>query len=355
MNVLEELKSRKLPEVFPGRKNGKDVAPAQWQRRRQEIRQTLCREEYGFLPPPPAAVASEVLETDDAFCAGNALLQKVRLKIPLGQDSFSFPVSCALPKKSGCPVLILINFRDNVPDLYLPSEEICDHGFAVVSFGYQDVTSDDGDFSSGLAGKLYQGRERKADDPGKIAIWAWAAMRVMDYVQGLDGIVGHSRLGKTALVAGAFDDRFAFVISNNSGCSGAAVTRGKCGEKIPDIFGHFPYWFCGNYGKYAGREDRMPFDQHFLLSLTAPRKLYVCSSEEDSWSDPVSEYLGCVAADEVYRALGLEGFVYPDRLPRAGDVFQRGSVGYHLRGGKHYLSRYDWLQFMNFVLSHRNA
>lgn len=361
MNGLEALTHRGLPDILTAADGEPVVTQADWACRRREIRDILCREEYGFLPPP-VKTDYEVLESDDGFCAGSVLLEKVRLTVRLPQGAFSFPVCCARPKGKVCPAFILVNFRDDVPDRYFPAEEICDHGFAVISFGYEDVTRDDADFSDGLAGVLYRGSARKADDPGKIALWAWAAMRVMDYAQTLEGVdhgniavVGHSRLGKTALLAGALDERFAFVFSNDSGCSGAAVSRGKCGETVGDIVAHFPYWFCENYRRYAGNETGMPFDQHFLLSLAAPRHLYVASAAEDRWADPVSEYLGCIAADRVYRFLGRAGFDSPPRLPETGDSFHHGRIGYHLRSGRHYLSRCDWLQFMEYMRAHRNT
>ena len=178
----------------------------------------------------------------------------------------------------------------------------------------------------------------------------------MDYAQTIPNldlskatVIGHSRLGKTALLTGAIDERFTCTISNNSGCSGAAISRGKQGETIKDIYERFPFWFCKNYKKYIDNEFNLPFDQHFLLASIAPRKVYVSSAQDDLWADPISEFLSCVAASEVYEKLGLKGFIYPNRLPKAGDVFHKGNIGYHLRAGKHYLSREDWINFIKFL------
>ena len=180
----------------------------------------------------------------------------------------------------------------------------------------------------------------------------------MDYAQTLScldftraAVVGHSRLGKTALLAGALDTRFTAAFSNCSGCSGAALSRGgnEKRETVGHICGQFPFWFCRRYQQYAGAEDTLPFDQHFLLACMAPRRVYVSSAAADLWADPVSEYLSCVAAGKVYRQLGLSGFVCPDRLPQVGDVFAAGRIGYHLRAGTHYFSREDWLHFMDFL------
>lgn len=328
-----------------------------WEERRAEIIHLLCEEEYGFLPPQPDSVSFEVVEEDLAFCAGKVTLSKVLITATWGNSRFSFPIRSAIPQAAGNhPFFVCLNFRDLIPDRYIPSEEIADHGFAVLSFCYNDVTSDDGDWSNGLAGALYGNRIRSRTDGGKIAMWAWAASRVMDYAQSLSNldmaraaVVGHSRLGKTALLAGATDERFTHVISNNSGCSGAALSRMKQGETIEAIHNQFPYWFCENYEKYKNNEFALPFDQHFLLSAIAPRKVYISSAIMDTWADPDSEYLSCVAASEVYEKLGTRGFVHPLRLPQVGDAFHEGSIGYHLRSGNHYLSREDWLHFIRFV------
>lgn len=361
------LTQRKLPDLLAFADGSPVRTPQDWRLRREEIKAVLCREEYGQPPPPPMRLTAEILEEDERFCAGNATLTKLALTAELAGDaSFTFPVYSAVPNKGRpCPAFVHINFRDAVPDTYMPSEEICDRGFAVFSFCYQDVTADDDDFSQGLAGALNTGNAKAINtrapaDPGKIAMWAWAAMRVMDYMQGLESIdkaniavVGHSRLGKTALWAGGLDERFAFVISNDSGCSGAAISRGKVGESVARICDRPGYWFCENYWAYGNREFEMPFDQHFLLALAAPRGLYVASAETDLWADPVSEFLACCAVAEVYSLLGKPGLVTPDRLPEVGETLQEGGVGYHLRPGNHYFSRYDWNRYMEYMTRHR--
>lgn len=348
--IKKLLAKRNLMPVWDGSTSG-------WPDRRKEILNILCQQEYGFPPPMPKNLSYETLEQDDRFCAGKVVLKKVLLKMELENGSFCFPVYSSVPKGDGkYPFFVCINFRDNVPDKYLPVEEICDNNFAVLSFCYNDVTSDDDDFADGLAALIYGGKPRGQSGCGKIAMWAWAASRVMDYAQTIPGldlakatVVGHSRLGKTALLAGALDERFSCAISNNSGCSGAAISRGKQGEKIKDICQRFSYWFCDNYKKYIDNESKLPFDQHFLLAAMAPRKVYVASAVEDLWADPVSEFLSCAAASEVYQKLGLKGFVCPDRLPEAGDAFHEGDIAYHLRAGAHYLSRQDWLHFIEFL------
>ena len=160
---------------------------------------------------------------------------------------------------------------------------------------------------------------------------------------------GHSRLGKTALLASAMDERFGAVCSNNSGCGGAAISRGKGGETAERIYSVFPFWFCRRFEGWSREIEKLPFDQHLLLALTAPRLLYVTSAAEDAWADPDSEYLGCLAASRAWEAMGLRGLAGPDRPPRAGERFAEGAVGYHLRPGSHYFSRRDWQGFLRFL------
>lgn len=344
------LSSRNLPDIWN--------QSVEWSDRRIEILDLLCREEYGFVPCAPDHLSWQIeQEGDDRFCAGKVDFKKILLKADFGEKSFSFPIYTTIPKtEKKHPFFIHINFRDSVPDKYMPTEEICDNGFAVLSFCYEDVACDNDDFSNGLASVLPD------SGCGKIAMWAWAASRVMDYAQTLSSldlenaaVVGHSRLGKTALLAGALDERFSYVISNNSGCSGAAISREKQGETIRDICTRFPFWFCEGYKKYMDNEASLPFDQHFLLAACAPRKVYVASAGDDLWADPNSEFLSCFAAGKVYEKLGLKGFVSPDRLPIVSDAFHDGSIGFHLRAGKHYLSREDWQNFMKFIASFRDS
>ena len=327
-------------------------------RTREEMLEIMQKEVYGYMPPKPDRLEWTVKNNYiGAFCAGKATAQYVELTAYWGEKSFKFPFIATIPTAQGPhPFFIHINFRPNVPDRYMHSEEIVDNGFACLSFCYEDVTKDNADFTSGLAGVLYENGERGLHDAGKIAMWAWAAQRVMDYAEKEDRldkscaiVCGHSRLGKTALLCGATDERFKFAHSNNSGCGGASITRGKIGEKVADITNMFPYWFCENYKQYANRESEMPFDQHYMIASVAPRYAYVASAAEDLWAAPDSEMLSCVAASEAYEKMGLVGFACNDRLPEIGDVYHEGNIGFHMRAGLHYFSREDWNKLIAFI------
>ena len=200
---------------------------------------------------------------------------------------------------------------------------------------------------------------RLPDDWGKIGLWSWGASRVLDYIieycPQLDGekvaVIGHSRLGKTALWCGAMDERFAAVISNDSGYGGAASSKHVTGERVSDfVRGGSWCWFCENFKLFAGElEDSKPYDQSFLLALVAPRLLLIGSAELDKGADPESEFLTALHASGAWELLGEKGLVVPDRMPVPGDRFGEGNIQYHLRSNKHYLSREDWNLYIKFL------
>ena len=322
-----------------------------------ELIETLLREEYGYLPERPTAVSAVLLREDSSFCAGKAPLRELLLTCNGSWGEFSFPIYYVCPrKKKNVPCFLHINFRDSIPDRYQPTEELIDNGFATITFCYRDVSSDDADFTNGLAGVVYPNGERGEHSCGKLGLWAWAAMAVMDFAMTLDeldhtkiSVVGHSRLGKTALLAGALDERFYCAFSNDSGCCGAALSREKGGETIKRITSVFPYWFSQNFLQYADREKQLPFDQHWLIAANAPHKVYVSSAAEDSWACPENEYLSCVAASSYYAEHGLRGLSPSDGMPENGVCLHGGDIGYHIREGAHYFSREDWLSMIRFL------
>ena len=355
MNIRSALENLGVPNVLAP--FGKPITTKEeFEAAKPQIQELLQREEYGFIPEKPDSHKIEIVEKNDRFAAGKATLTTYKFTASVDGNEASFPFYSIIPKKPGkLPVFVHINFRDTVPDNYQPSEEIVDRGYAIFGVCYKDVTSDDGDFENGFAKVLCKDRN-DPHAPGKIAIWAWSVMRIIDFVQTFDfydenalAVIGHSRLGKTTLLTAAFDERVKFACVNNSGASGDALSRGKVGEDITAITDRFPFWFCPKYKSYAGKEAALPFDQHFLISLVAPRSVLSGTALEDTWADPNSQFLAMTLTDEVYKLYGIEGLVHGEDMPKAPFKLQDGNCSFHLREGLHYLSRYDWNAYMDFI------
>ncbi len=348
--------------------DGKRVESAgAWEeRRRPETLALFERHVYG-KSPRPESVKFEVLETDARSLDGAATRRKVRITSFAGGRSFAFEASVVVPNNAPGPVpaFLFINNRDPAdadaastkPSDFWPVSEMIRRGYAAATFHTADVDPDaDGPEAraagvrSALAGPGREGR----DAWGSLAAWAWGAGRLLDYLETVPAVnakhvavIGHSRGGKAALWAGAADARFALVVSNDSGCGGAALSRRRFGETVEIINKKFPYWFCGNFTGYNGREDQLPVDQHQLLAMIAPRPLYVASADEDLWADPRGEFLSLVHAGEVYRLYGQPELFEP--MPPLNTPVIRGRVAYHIRSGKHDLTLRDWNWYMDFA------
>lgn len=235
-----------------------------------------------------------------------------------------------------------------------PVEKIIESGAALASFYYGDIDPDyDDGFENGIHA-IYG--KPKPEEWGSIASWAWGCSRAMDFLEtdktinsNRVAIMGHSRLGKTALWAGALDERFALVISNNSGCGGAALSKRCFGERVGRINRSFPHWFNDRFPDYNENEEALPVDQHQLLALIAPRKLYVASAVEDRWADPKGEFLASKHASSVYELLGKSGIQTPT-LPPLNEPIQK-DVSYHIREGKHDVTNFDWEQYSKSLVN----
>ncbi|NMA07852.1 MAG: acetylxylan esterase [Clostridiales bacterium] len=358
--MLESLlASRALPDILK-MDDGREVTPALWPERRRELLRKLETYSYG-ITPPAAKVTAEIVSEDPHAYAWKVMQRRVNLTFDTPGGPFTFPLIVFIPyTQTPPPVLLQIAFRREIPDRYAPVEEITDRGYAYVQFCYQDVVNDRlfGDFSDGLALKYGTDCARKPDAWGKIGMWAYAASRALDYLltcPELDAkhtaVLGHSRLGKTALWAGAQDERFWCTVSNCSGYGGAATSKHGEGERVVDFLRAGSWdWYCENFKAYTGSlEDEKPYDQSWLLALVAPRLLCVGSAVMDRGADPTSEFLTTLAASGAWELLGVPGLVTPDRLPVPGDTLDEGRVHYHLRPHHHFFSREDWGYYMTFL------
>ena len=271
---------------------------------REKWKELLLREEYGIRPPEcDLPLRYEIVEEKEFFGARGQ-------KIKMYYHSLPMEFNLWAPKVIPAPVKTFIlplhpnayinkdiwNKPENIID-YCPIKDITERGFAVAIILCGDVAEDRmGGEKTGIFAEM--NCARTDDSWGVLSAWAWAASKVADYLvrdERFDknrlAVVGHSRGGKTALLAGVTDERFYLSISSCSGNSGTALSRKNKGETIESIVKRFPYWFCENYKKYAGKEDLLPFDQHHLLALLAPRKCYVTSATSDAWADPSGELL----------------------------------------------------------------
>lgn len=245
-------------------------------------------------------------------------------------------------------------------DGYFPLKEIIGQGFALANLNVLAASSDSyAEYADELQGLRPQ-LDQKLDDPqrlGCIGIWAFLAMRTIDVLTAqpeLDAdklaVIGLSRLAKTALLTGAFDERVAATISINSGCGGAALSKSKGGEQIADITRNFPHWFAPRFSTYAEDSRQLKMDQDSLLALVAPRLLYVSSSEDDAWADPESEYESARLASSIYQSVfSLGGLELQGAAIKTGQHYHEGQVGYHRRTGGHGLKKEDWEAVMGFA------
>ncbi len=378
--------------------SGEKVADAKAWRdvRRPEVFELFCTHMFGRAPGKPEKTSFDVFDRADGALGGKALRKQVTVRFAEGAGSPTMDILIYLPKdaKGPVPLFVGLNFRGNHainkdPGIRLlrrwingryegvvkdratdaargtaasrwPVETILSRGYGLATIYYGDIEPDRKDALAESVRALYLKAGQKTpapDDWGAIGAWAWGLSRAMDYFEtdkDIDAarvaVMGHSRLGKTSLWAGASDERFAIAISNNSGCGGAALSRRCFGETVTRINTVFPHWFCGNFHKYGGHEGDLPIDQHMLIALMAPRPVYVASAEGDRWADPRGEFLSALYATPVYRLFGKTGLP-TETMPGVGKTAV-GTIGYHIRPGAHNVTDFDWAQYLDFADQH---
>jgi hypothetical protein len=393
-----------LPDPLVSADGQKISTPDAWiKERRPELLRLFEDQVYGRVPQPdkPLHITSRVRSEDRAALGGTAIRREITISFSEAPEGPRLDLLLYLPRTAEAsrrvPAFLGLNFEGNHtihsdPGIALargwvpnnPAHGIKDHqaadsargasssrwqvervlarGYATVTAYYGDIDPDyDDGFQNGVQPLCYRpGQTRPgANEWGSIAAWAWGLCRALDALESVPEIDahqvvlhGHSRLGKTALWAGAVDPRFAIVIANESGCGGAALSKRDFGETVLRINTSFPHWFCANFRQYNGREDRLPIDQHELIALIAPRPVLICSAAEDLWADPKGEFLAALGASPVYKLLGTDGLAKSEMPDPAPDQLLKSTVGYHIRPGKHDVTADDWDAFMNFADHH---
>jgi len=355
-----------LPDPLTANNGSRVTSLKAWTKtRRPEILELFRENVYGRMPSTPYTKTFSVINLDRNAMNGAATLKQVDITISSEGKSLVIHMTLFVPNNARKPVpaFLLIDNRGpaNTDPLrikkseFWPAEEVVARGYAIAVFSNADVDPDNYDeFKNGIHAILDRG-ERKGDSWGTLSAWAWGASRCMDYFETDKDInrkkvavLGHSRGGKTALWAGAEDERFSLVISNESGCGGAALARRKFGETVARINSSFPHWFCLNYRKYSDNENSMPVDMHMLLGLIAPRALYVACASDDLWGDPRGSYLALYNSLPVFQLMKT-GSGLPETMPPLNVQVKSGKTGFHIRDGGHNLLLKDWNWFMDFA------
>ena len=363
----------------------------QWiNQRRPELKNLFQHFMYGEMPAAPGTLDAKVEREEQNYFGGKATLKEITLRFGYMRAP---PIHLLLVVPNGRTVppavFVGMNFCGNHallndPKIHLPTvwmydnrigveqnrateagrgtqvdvwalEQSIDRGYAVATFYSGDVQPDRPDVREGVQRFFFKlGLRRAGHDWGTIAAWAWGLQRAVDYLVTLkevDGrriaVVGHSRLGKAAMLAGAFDERIALIIPLQAGCGGTAPSRGKVGESVKQINDHFPHWFAGAFKEFNEQPEKLPFDQNCLVALAAPRPVLFANAAQDTWANPKGQFEVLQAADPVYRFLGAGG-LEAQRMPEPNRLVD-SNLGYYLRPGVHSMTKGDWKVFLDYA------
>jgi hypothetical protein len=373
--------------------DGKQVTDSQqWlHQQREALLKLFADNVYGRMPAKPANMKFKIISVDSFALGGSAIRKQVAILFSGTAPAPSMDLLIYLPKllKEPVPVFIGLNFYGN-QTIHADSgirlsaqwamndeqkgirhnrateasrgkdagkwavEEIINRGYGLATAYYGDLEPDNVEgWKTGIRTTLKTELSINEREWGAIGSWAWGLSRIMDYLETDSAanakkviITGHSRLGKACLWAAANDERFAIVVSNNSGEGGAALAKRWFGETIERINTSFPHWFAPAFTQYNKHPERLPVDQHMLLALMAPRPLYVASAADDWWADPKGEFLSAKNAEPVYALFGKKGLGVTD-MPGADHPVGE-TIRYHIRTGKHDFTLYDWQQYLDF-------
>ncbi len=362
----EKVPAYSLPDVLTTSTKQKTTGKKQWEKlRRPELLELFTTQVFGRVPNTQFQKTIKVVKVDPNAMNGAATLKLVDISISANSKSLTIHLGLFTPNKVPKPVpafLLICNrpapenidFTRQKKSEFWPAEEVIARGYAVAAFYNDDVDPDKHDnFQNGIHGLL--DKNRTAESWGTLAAWAWGASRCLDYlVTDKDiaankvAVIGHSRGAKTALWAGATDERFAMVCCNEAGCGGSSLARRKYGETVERINKAFPHWFCTNYKNYSNRENEMPVDMHELMALIAPRALYVAAASDDLWGDPKGQYLALYHSVPAYQ-LYSKNTRLPEAMPPLNTPVAGGKIAYHVRDGIHNLTLKDWNFYMDFA------
>lgn len=360
-----------LPPLFETSDGTPVTSVRDWKNiKRPEIIAQYAELVYGQIPQNYDAIRFEVVNEDREAIGGTATLKEVDITTERNGNSVTLRMNLFIPNDltKPAPAFLLINHRppENIDPTrevkrdFWPVEMAIPKGYAMASFHVGDVADDDKEtWDEDILQKLYPEQLDQPDGMKALGAWGWGAMRIMDYFEtdpeineDQVALIGHSRGGKSALWTAAVDERFGMVISNESGCGGAALYKREYSETIKLLNDVRPHWFCDNLEQYNDREADLPVDQHMLIASIAPRPVYVGSAEEDPGADPKGEFLALKHGSEVYENIFHLPVNVPEEMPPVDQPTIESYTGYHIRSGEHDLSTYDWEQYLKFADYH---